>query len=87
MSSHNHSLTSSKICCPQHILDISRALKKQNRIGERYGILRKYLDTHTPGQILLSLKDNADLKHKFLKICNDEICNLIIAGISTYLLT
>ena len=77
---HNHSLTSSKICCPQHIFEITRVLKQQNRLAERGTILKKYLDTHSPAQIMLSLKDNSVSKHKLLKICNDEICKLVISG-------
>ncbi len=77
---HNHSLTSSKICCPQHIFEITRVLKQQNRLGERGAILKKYLDTHTPAQVMLALKDNSVAKHKLLKMYNDEICKLIISG-------
>ena len=81
---HNHSITSSKICCPQHIVEISRMLKKQNRLLERGEILRKYLESHTSAQIMLSLKDDAEAKHKFLKMCNDEICQYITSGKFNY---
>ena len=78
---HNHSLTSTKICCPQHIFEITKMLKQQNRLGERGLILKKYLDTHTPAQIMLNLKDNSVSKHKLLKMYNDETCKLITSGI------
>ena len=77
---HNHSLTSSKICCPQHIFEITKVLKQQNRLNERGTLLKRYLDTHTTPQIMMALKDNSVAKHKLLKLYNDEICKLIISG-------
>jgi len=79
-TAHNHSITSNKICCPLHIIEISRALKKQNKLSERGVILKKYLDSHSSTQIMLALKDDSKAKHKFLKICNDEICNYLLGG-------
>jgi len=78
---HNHSTTSSKICCPQHIFEIGRALKQQGRLNERGMVLKKYIETHTTTQIMLALKDNSAAKQKFLKLCNDEICRFLLAGI------
>ena len=80
---HNHSMTATKICCPQHIFKISAALKQQNRLNERCVILKKYVETHTSGQIMISMKDNSELKQKFLKICNDEICQYLILSTFT----
>ena len=77
---HNQAITSTKICCPQHILEISRVLKQQNKLAERGSYLKKYLDMHTSPQIMLALKDDAEAKHKFLRICNDEICGYLISG-------
>lgn len=77
---HNHSTSSSKICCPQHVVEMSRALKQQGRLSERPAVLRKFLDSHSSAQIMLALKDDSHAKHKFLKICNEEICGLLLGG-------
>ena len=42
--------------------------------------MKKYLDTHTAAQVLLALKDNPAGKHKLLKMYNEEVCKLILAG-------
>ena len=83
---HNHSISSSKICCPQHIFEIARVYKQQNRLMERGVIVRKYLDTHTTTQVMIALKDNSTSKHKFLKMCNDEVCKFLLSGNAIHLL-
>ena len=77
---HNHSMTYTKVCCPQHIFEITSMLKQQNRISERGSIVKNYIENHTPPQIITSLKDSPESKHKFLKICNEEICNYLFSG-------
>ena len=76
-TTHKHSISAPKICCPLHVFEMVSVLKQQNRMNEVGNIIKRYLETHNTIQIMVILKDNIEVCNKFLKMCNDEICRYL----------